>query len=173
VAGLTAAPAATAPAAEPAPPDKPAAGPPAEIEIRTVPPGATAWLAGKARGTTPVTLAVPAEARELRLVRPGFQTKVIPLDGATPRVLEQELVSTRAPMWGEAQLNVECKEKVKMPVLIDGEEIGLLCPTGFIGLSVGTHEIGLLDPATGQRHVQTVNLSKGQKRVRISTSSTR
>ena len=118
-----------------------------------------------------MTLAVPPDARELRLVRPGFQSKVIPLDGSTPRVVEQELVSSRAPLWGEAQLNVECKEKVKMPVLIDGEEIGLLCPTGFIGLSTGSHEVGVLDPATGQRHVQTVNLSKGQKRLRISTNS--
>jgi hypothetical protein len=169
VAGMTGAPPATAPG-ETAPAG-PAGAPPAEIEIRTDPPGATAWLAGKARGTTPVTLAIPADARELRLVRPGFQSKVIPLDGSTPRVLEQELVSSRAPLWGEAQLNVECKEKVKMPVLIDGEEIGLLCPTGFIGLSVGSHEIGVLDPATGQRHVQTVTLNKGQKRLRISTSS--
>jgi hypothetical protein len=169
VAGLTGAPPETAPG-ETAP-AAPAGAPPAEIEIRTDPPGATAWLAGKARGTTPVTLAIPADARELRLVRPGFQSKVIPLDGNTPRVLEQELVSSRAPLWGEAQLNVECKEKVKMPVLIDGEEIGLLCPTGFIGLSVGSHEIGVLDPATGQRHVQTVTLNKGQKRLRISTSS--
>jgi hypothetical protein len=169
VAGMTGAPPATAPG-ETAP-AVPAGAPPAEIEIRTDPPGATAWLAGKARGTTPVTLAIPADARELRLVRPGFQSKVIPLDGSTPRVVEQALVSSRAPLWGEAQLNVECKEKVKMPVLIDGEEIGLLCPTGFIGLSVGSHEIGVLDPATGQRHVQTVTLNKGQKRLRISTSS--
>jgi hypothetical protein len=176
VAGLTGAPPASAHAAgEPAAnsPAAPAAGPPAEIEIRTVPPGATAWLAGKARGTTPVTLAVPPDARELRLVRPGFQSKVIPLDGSTPRLVEQELVSSRAPLWGEAQLNVECKEKVKMPVLIDGEEIGLLCPTGFIGLSPGSHEVGVLDPATGQRHVQTVTLGKGQKRLRIGTSSSR
>jgi hypothetical protein len=165
----------TPPPVAPAPVTPPAAGegapaaggPPAELELRTSPPGATVWMAGAARGVTPLRLAVPPGARELRLVRAGYETRLVTLDGGTDKVIEQTLTATSAPAGGDALVSVECTDTRKLPVLVDGRETGLLCPTGFFGLSPGPHEMGVLDPATGERHTQAVTLEKGQRRLRL------
>jgi hypothetical protein len=135
--------------------------------VHTSPEGATIWLDGKSQGMTPKKLKLPPEAKELRLVRPGFQMKVLGLDAAVASRVEEQLAPTSAPPWGESTLKVECHTKDRFPVLVDGQEIGLLCPTGKLGLVPGKHEIAIFDPATGDKHAQMVEVTGANHRVKF------
>jgi hypothetical protein len=143
------------------------AAPPSEIEVHTSPEGATIWLDGKNLGMTPKTLKLPPEAREMRLVRPGFQMKVLGLGAAIGSKVAEELAPTAAPPWGESVLKVECHTRDRFPVLVDGQEIGLLCPTGKLGMVPGMHEVAIFDPATGDKHAQMVEVTGSNYRVRF------
>jgi eukaryotic-like serine/threonine-protein kinase len=138
---------------------------PDEINVVSNPSGAVIWMAGKMKGITPTKLKVDQGISQLRLVRPGYRTKTVNLGESA--VIEEELVPALLPPWGKAVLKVECRTRGKFPVLIDGQEVGQLCPTGRLGIQPGAHEVAILIPATGVVHRQKVTLYSGARRVKF------
>ncbi len=149
-------------AAVSAPAGKPVA--PLKITIRSNPAGATIWFAGRERAKTPAELPLPPSAA-LTLVRPGFQMARITLSGASP--VDLTLSPTVAPAFGQATLRIMCRTRGRFPVLVDGSEVGLLCPIERLGLRPGAHEIAIFDPATGETQTQHVDMKAGVKTVKF------
>lgn len=138
-----------------------------EIAISTEPAGALIWFGEKERGTTPAKLKLPAGTKDVRLVRAGHKVVVIRLSAVTGATIEEKLEPTVAAPWGKGVLMVECASKGKRPVLIDGVESGLLCPSGRVGLSPGKHEVGVMDPSTGEIEKRDVEVGSSTKHVRF------
>jgi hypothetical protein len=51
---------------------------------------------------------------------------------------------------------VRCTTTGRFPVAFDGVETGLLCPIEKIDVLPGDHDISILDPADGRRHLQKI-----------------
>ncbi len=138
-----------------------------EIAIGTEPAGAMIWFGGKERGATPAKVKVPAGTKDVRLVRAGHKVALVRLSSVTPAVMDEKLEPTVAAPWGKGVLMVECSSKNKQPVLIDGAESGLLCPSGRIGIAPGKHEVAVMDPATGEIEKQEIDVGTRTEHVRF------
>lgn len=112
----------------------------AVVEVRTDPPGAWVYVAGKWEGTTPLSVPVPRRAVEVTLVREGFHESRITIGGRTPAVVERTLVplsyrweeeveSARNRMYRSLGLFVV---SLAIPVVANGlyQDIGGLFPGG-------------------------------------------
>jgi serine/threonine protein kinase len=62
-----------------------------EIEVHSSPPGATVMVAGQARGITPLRLYISSDAPDLKLVRSGYESRVVPLGPTTGKLIEASL----------------------------------------------------------------------------------
>jgi hypothetical protein len=138
-----------------------------EVALSSEPPGAAIWVDGKELGKTPSTAKLPAGAKQVRLVRVGYRSATAKLGSATGAALSLPLEPTVAAPWGKAIVVVTCKTRGKLPVLVDGAETGLLCPSPRLGLQPGQHEIGILDPASGEVEKQALELRVGARYVRF------
>jgi hypothetical protein len=135
--------AAPAPAPAPAPTPAPAA---AELRIESDPPGATVWVDGEERGQTPLALPAPAEGKgRLVLLQAGH--RMLKTTVAAAARGPQKLERVAPPAGGTTGVRVECTT-AHLPVVVDGQETGLLCPTNRIPLAPGPHKISIYVPQT-------------------------
>lgn len=128
-----------------------AAGPGAadgrSIAFVTTPPGATVWINGAERGATPLTLQLKPRISRIAVVRAGYVSIREPLDPASiAGEWSRALTPAPIPKWGRAGLAVSCTTAGKYPIIIDGNETGLLCPADHLALPAGPHEIAIFLP---------------------------
>ena len=136
--------------------------PAGQIALDSKPSGAVVWMAGKRRGKTPLRLEAPEEATMVRLVRPGHVSATVMLDKDTSSTLEVPLAPAQTPEEGEAVLSVACPSRNRLLLMVDGLETGRFCPASRLRLPAGTHQIGVLDPSTGQVHTKEITLEAGR-----------
>ena len=90
----------------------------------------------------------PAGSARVVLVHAGHRVWKGALDGDGAKIdARLERAAPPAP-GGPGGVRVECDSAGELPVLIDGKETGLLCPTHRIRLSPGRHTIGVYLPAS-------------------------
>lgn len=131
-------------------------------------PTAAIFVDGKPIGHTPATLVLSGTHRLVLVAekRKIWQQAVEP---GAPLSVTLEPVRLVPPIAGKAGLKVRCASKGKLRLLVDGTDTGVSCPSNRISLSPGTHQIGFLQPATGEKHVHTVVVKDINRSVRLYT----
>lgn len=108
---------------------EPAADAIAEIEVRSVPPGATAWIGEELLGTTPVILKKPLGKYEVRVTRDRYEELAVPIALTRPGVsatgIDVSLVPAIASIRVSttptgAEISVDGTARGKSPVTVDG-----------------------------------------------------
>ncbi|MEO6951586.1 MAG: protein kinase [Polyangia bacterium] len=149
----------TTPKPEPSPDPKPEPSPkPAllvagQLSVNTTPPGATVWLDGADKGTTPVTLPLADGTHHVALVLAGM--KYVERDLTSAASIDETLVPAKLPagVAGVGGLKVRCHSTGELRILVDGNDTGLSCPNDArIDVAPGAHQIGLWSPRTGEIH---------------------
>ncbi|MSP61670.1 MAG: PEGA domain-containing protein [Myxococcales bacterium] len=124
------------------------------FEVNTTPRGATVFVDGEPQGKTPASLIVTPGRHQLVIVAEGRrvtrrEVEVTPSGGELAVVLKRVSPFTapgrRAGVW------VKCKTVGELRILVDGVDTGLTCPNRRrIGVTPGSHRIGLYSPRTGR-----------------------
>jgi Protein kinase domain/PEGA domain len=117
--------------------------PAGHLVLKVSPPGAVVWLDGREVGTAPSTMLTEPGAHRLVLTAPGYRMLRDVIDTSNGMVFEREMVAAAFPLTGSVGLNVGCATEGKYPVLVDGREIGALCPIAGIRLDPGKHMVGI------------------------------
>ena len=133
--------------------------PKGHLSVKVNPPGAAVWIDGQEVGTSPSTMITEPGAHKLVVTAPGYRMLRDVIDTTQGAVFEREMVPAVFPLTGSVGINVACSTEGKYPVLVDGKEIGALCPIAGVRLDPGRHMFGdlrhsrepHLDPRTRNR----------------------
>jgi hypothetical protein len=117
--------------------------PKGHLSVKVTPPGAAVWIDGQESGTSPSTMITPPGAHKLVVTAPGYRMLRDVIDTTNGAVFEREMVPAVFPLTGTVGINVACSTEGKYPVLVDGKEIGALCPIAGIRLDPGRHTFGI------------------------------
>lgn len=117
--------------------------PKGNLVIKVSPTGAVVWLDGKEAGSSPSTMITEPGAHRLVITAPGYRMLRDVVDTTNGAVFEREMVPAIFPLTGSVGLNVACATEGKYPVVVDGKEIGSLCPIAGVRLDPGKHMVGI------------------------------
>lgn len=117
--------------------------PKGNLAIKVSPQGAAVWLDGREVGTSPATMITEPGAHRLVITASGYRMLRDVVDTTNGAVFEREMVPAIFPLTGSVGLNVGCATEGKYPVLVDGKEIGSLCPIAGVRLDPGKHMVGI------------------------------
>lgn len=151
--------------AKAAPLDRVASGEVVNVTVTSSPPGATVWMAGEERGTTPCSVKVPRGSATVTLVMAGHISSTSTFEATEGRSVSNALQAVAPPLAGEARLRVECKTAGKLPIVVDGRETGVLCPHSQLRVDPGLHSIGVFVPAIGKVREKELTLSAGVRSI--------
>jgi hypothetical protein len=132
------------------------------LVAETVPPGATVWVDGVAKGTTFTDLEIGPGKHRVVLTLAGHRSFREEVDTGRGAILRRKLAPA-PPNRGGGFVRVECQTVGKYPILIDDEETGDLCPSLRIPAAVGKHAIGIYLPAARRVVTVEVNVEAGPK----------
>jgi hypothetical protein len=117
--------------------------PKGHLVLKVNPAGAVAWIDGQEVGTSPSTIVTEPRAHRLVITSPGYRMLRDVVDTTNGAVFEREMVPAVFPLTGSVGINVACTTEGKYPVVIDGKEIGALCPIAGVRLDPGRHMVGV------------------------------
>jgi PEGA domain len=117
--------------------------PKGNLVIKVSPQGAAVWLDGREVGSSPATMITEPGAHRLVITASGYRMLRDVVNTTNGAVFEREMVPAIFPLTGSVGLNVGCATEGKYPVLIDGKEIGSLCPIAGVRLDPGKHMVGI------------------------------
>ena len=117
--------------------------PKGHLVLKIKPAGATVWLDGKESGTAPITVLTTPGSHRLVVTAPGYRMLRDVIDTTNGAVFERDMVPAIFPLSGSVGVNVACDTEGQYPVLVDGKEIGALCPIAGIRLDPGKHMVGV------------------------------
>lgn len=129
------------------------------VAVTSSPPGATVWIGGEERGITPCSVKVPRGSATMTLVMAGHLSSTANFEATDGKSVAQTLRAVEPPLTGDARFRVECKTSGKLPIVVDGNETGVMCPYSKLRVDPGAHSIGVLVPATGKVHAKEITLS--------------
>ncbi len=135
------------------------------ISVTSNPPGAAVWIDGQERGTTPCSVKVSPGSARLTLVRAGYRSRTSPFEAEEGKTVGETLEAVAAPLEGEARFRAECQTQGRFPIVVDGRETGVLCPSSKLRVAPGPHTIGVLLPATGKVHSKDITLPAGVRSI--------
>ena len=150
--------------------------PPTTVTFTTQPAGADVWLDQTLKGKTPLTMAVDPGPHDLAIIRAGYDHVVETFD---PSRINTGSVRTLQPLWqkrlapaqrpaaGVAMVSMTCRTKGKLPVLVDGQNTGFLCPVKDLPLKPGVHRIGVFVPSKGRAFSFSTRLAPGPRTLRV------
>jgi serine/threonine protein kinase len=141
------------------------AGSSSVVSVSSEPAGATVWVNGEERGATPCSIKLAVGRARLTLVHPGYRSSTSRFDASDGIRIERKMEPVEAPTTGDARFRAECRTEGKLPIVVDGYETGILCPSSKLRVRPGAHRIGLLIPSTGAVHEKEVTLSAGVRSI--------
>ncbi len=110
-------------------------------------------------------IVVDDSGQKLVVYAPGHSIKII--DVAETKIEDPLTLSPIKKFRGAAGLRVLCKKKNRYYVRIDGQDTGMLCPTGRLGMKKGTHKVELINVKDGSNISKTVSIRSTKKSKRI------
>jgi hypothetical protein len=117
--------------------------PAGHLVLKISPPGAVVWIDGVESGTAPNTMLTTPGAHKLVVTAPGYRMLRDVVDTTNGAVFERHMAPAIFPLTGAVGINVACTTEGKYPVLVDGREIGALCPISGVRLDPGKHMVGI------------------------------
>jgi serine/threonine protein kinase len=117
--------------------------PKGHLALKIKPAGAVVWVDGKEAGTAPMTMLTEPGSHRVVVTAPGYRMLRDVLDTTNGAIFEREMMPAIFPLTGSVGVNVACMTEGKHPVLVDGKEIGALCPISGIRLDPGKHMVGV------------------------------
>jgi len=132
-------------AAELRPPKPPEALslPAGQLVLKTSPGGATVWLDGVKKATTPLTLTTTPGSHRLVVTLPGFRMLRDVVETTTGVLWAREMFPAPRLDGGRVPLYVTCTTEAAYPVFVDGKDAGELCPASDLRVEPGRHSIGV------------------------------
>jgi hypothetical protein len=112
----------------------------------TVPPGAMVWVDGVLQGKTFADIVVGAGGHRIVLVAAGHRMFRDVVDTSQGAIIRRTLLPIDPPTHGNGSITVDCRTSGKLPILLDEEETGLLCPTKMLPTTAGKHLVGIFVP---------------------------
>jgi serine/threonine protein kinase len=112
----------------------------------TVPPGAMVWVDGVLKGKTFADIVVGEGGHRIVLVAAGHRMFRDVVDTSQGAIIRRTLVPIEPPTHGNGSIAVDCRTSGKLPILLDEEETGLLCPTKMLPTTAGKHLVGIFVP---------------------------
>ena len=170
-------PPATPPATPTPAPPVPAPTPPATpgpgettFAVASTPDGATVFVDGEAKGTTPAQVAVTPGRHKLVVLGEGQKMVKREIDVAPGGHLDLTLEAAKLPppIGGSAGLKVRCKSHGELRIFVDDEDSGRTCPNDErINVAPGTHKVGLYSARTGEMHEAEHEVTEGNNSTRV------
>ena len=131
--------------------------------VETVPPGATVWVDGVIKGKSFADIVVGEGGHRIVLIAPGHRMFRDVVDTSRGTILRRTLVPVDPPTRGNGFLDVICWNAGKYPILIDDEEIGLLCPAKLVPTKPGKHMVGIFVPSERRTLLVETTVEAGAK----------
>ena len=117
--------------------------PAGHLKINVTPPGASIWIDGLEKGTSPVTLLTSPGIHRLVVTASGYRMLRDVVDTTRGADFTRDMAPAVFPMEGSVSLNIGCATSGKYPVFVDGRDIGVVCPIAGIRLEPGRHVAGI------------------------------
>jgi hypothetical protein len=133
------------------------------LVAETVPPGATVWVDGVAKGTTFADIVVGPGPHRVALTLPGYRTFRDTVDTSRGVIIRRNLVAVPPPGPNAGFVRVECSTVGKLPILIDDEETGFVCPALAVPTTVGKHMVSIFLPGEKRAVSVAVTVEAGGK----------
>ena len=135
------------------------------LQIASTPSGARVFLDGADQGVTPLKLQGTADRHNLALLLPGHELYAAQVDGHGQFNIEMKPVT---PLGGPAGIKViNCKQKERYYVFVDGKPTGMTCPTERIHVPTGAHTVEVYDVVTESRQKFEINVSDTRLSYRV------
>ena len=129
----------------------------------TVPPGATVWVDGVMKCKTFADIVVGPASHRIVLTAPGYRRFREVMYTGRGAIIRRNLVPAPSSTRGTGLIRVECQADGKYAILVDDEEIGLLCPSLQVPAAVGKHMVGIYLPGAGRVISVEVTVELGAK----------
>ena len=120
------------------------------LVAETVPPRATIWIDGVIRGQTFAVIEVGPGRHRVALTLPGHRTFRDVVDTGAGAIIRRNLEPVSPSRAGTGFVRVECQTMRKLPILLDDEETGFLCPELRLPAPAGKHMVGIYLPDSGK-----------------------
>ncbi|MBN2574744.1 MAG: PEGA domain-containing protein [Deltaproteobacteria bacterium] len=120
---------------------------PGHLDIDTVPTGADVWVDGVLRGTTPVDLTLGPGGHRVVLLKEGFRMHKDVYDTTDGEWIRPHLRAVVEPPSSGAFVNVYCRGTSRLPIFVDEEDTGHLCPVKMLPVLPGQRKIAVFVPA--------------------------
>lgn len=140
---------------------------PNHLNLDTTPTGADVWVDGVLRGKTPVDLLVGPGGHRVVLLRDGQRMHKAVYDTTEGEWIRVPLQAAPAPTRHDANLSVVCRSGTRLPIFIDDEDVGRLCPASMVALAAGLHKIGVFVPSRRAVVETEVEVTAGSKPVAV------
>jgi serine/threonine protein kinase len=127
-------------------PKRPLPRVPNHLNLDTTPPGADIWVDGVLRGKTPVDLSLGPGGHRVVLLQDGQRMHKAVYDTTEGEWIRVPLQPPSAPSKGESHLSVTCRSGNRLPIFIDDEDVGRLCPATNLRVLPGPHKVGVFVP---------------------------
>jgi serine/threonine protein kinase len=127
-------------------PKRPLPRVPNHLNLDTTPTGADIWVDGVLRGKTPVDLNLGPGGHRVVLLQEGQRMHKAVYDTTEGEWIRVPLQPPSATQRGHAQLSVACRSGNRLPIFIDDEDVGRLCPATNLRVLPGHHKVGVFVP---------------------------
>jgi len=131
--------------------------------VETVPPGATVWVDGVIKGKTFADIVVGEGGHRIVVIAPGHRMFRDVVDTSRGAIVRRTLAPIDPPTHGNGFVDVDCLTVGKLPILLDEEETGLLCPAKMLPTTAGKHLVGIFVPQERRTVLVETTVAMGGK----------
>ena len=138
--------------------------------VSSTPDGATVFVDGEPRGTTPAQIELPPGKHSFVVLGEGHKMAQRTASVAAGGRLDVALEPAKLPseVAGSAGLKVRCKSHGELRIFVDGADSGRTCPNDErISVVPGPHKIGLFSARTGEMHEVEHEVMEGNNSTRV------
>jgi hypothetical protein len=133
------------------------------LVVETVPPGAMVFVDGDLKGRTFADIFVGQGSHRIVVIAPDHRMFREVVDTTAGSIIRRTLVPVLPSVRGTGFVSVTCRSAGKLPILLDDEETGLLCPAKLIPMNEGKHLVGIFVPAEDRSVFVETTVELGSK----------
>jgi hypothetical protein len=127
------------------------------------------FVDGELKGRTFADILVGQGSHRMVVIAPGHRMFRDVVDTTAGAIIRRTLVPVLPPARGTGFVSVACRSAGRpptstvLPISIDDEETGLLCPAKLIPMTAGRHLVGIFVPAEDRSVLVGTTVEAGSK----------